>query len=332
MISKKNIALVAGGDSSEYVVSIKSAKGVYDSLDKELFNVFLVEIRGSVWEVVFPDDKRCDIDKNDFSFRYNDGKVIFDYAYIVVHGRPGEDGRLQGYFDMLGIPYSSCGVLPAALTFNKYINNQYLKSLNVRVADSIRLFNGQDIKSEDVVERLGLPVFIKPNDGGSSFGTTKVKNTEQIQEAINIAFKEGSEVIIERFIKGREVTCGCYKTGNKEVVFPITEVIPKNEFFDYDAKYNGEVTEVTPALIPADLTELIQNKTLRIYDLIGAKGIIRVDYIIPEDNEPVLLEINTNPGMTPTSFIPQQVRAAGLELREVLTEIIKDAFLTEKKG
>ncbi|MEG2946266.1 MAG: D-alanine--D-alanine ligase family protein, partial [Bacteroidales bacterium] len=241
-------------------------------------------------------------------------------------GTPGENGLLQGYFDLLRIPYSCCGVLAAAVTFNKYICNQLLKSFGIRVADSVVLRKGDAIATETVVTQIGLPCFVKPNVGGSSFGTTKVKTADQVQSAISTAFAEGEEVIIEAFMAGTEVTCGCYKVAGKEVVFPITEVVSKNEFFDYDAKYNADqVDEITPARIADEMTARIQLLTSRIYDLIGCKGIIRVDYIII-GNEPYLLEVNTTPGMTPTSFIPQQVRASGLEIREVLTEIIENEF------
>lgn len=321
----KNIAIIAGGFSSEYEVSLKSANGLYDFIDKDRYRLYIVMITKESWTVRLSDGSTPDIDKNDFSFLTSDGqKITFDYAYITIHGCPGEDGRLQGYFDMLGIPYSSCGVLAGALTFNKFVNNQFLKSLGYRVSDSIRLLEGQTVETDEIISKLGLPVFVKPNDGGSSFGITKVKEASQMQPAIEKAFAEGREVIIERFIQGTEVTCGCYKIKGKQVVFPITEVVTENEFFDYDAKYNGESQEITPARISQELTAEIQQKTLEIYDAIGAHGIIRVDYIIPTDHQPVLLEINTNPGMTAASFIPQQIQAAGLDIKDVMTEIIEN--------
>ena len=320
----KNIAIIAGGYSSEYEVSLRSAKGILGFIDKSRYNLFIVVIRKESWTVMMPDGSMPEIDKNDFSFLTGRQKVKFDFAYITIHGWPGEDGRLQGYFDMLDIPYSSCNVLASALTFNKFINNKFMKSLGIRTSDSIRLTKGQIADTDDVINQLGLPVFVKPNDGGSSFGVSKVKEASQLQPAIKKAFEEGNEVIIESFIQGTEITCGCYKTKTKHVVFPITEVITENEFFDYNAKYNGEVQEITPARISAELTTKVQQETLKIYDLIGAHGIIRVDYIIPDDNNPVLLEINTTPGMTATSFIPQQISAAGLDIKDVMTDIIED--------
>ena len=320
----KNIAIVAGGYSSEYEVSLKSAEGLYGFIDKSRYNLYIVLIVKETWTVKMPDGSMPEIDKNDFSFQAGGQKISFDYAYITIHGCPGEDGRLQGYFDMLGIPYSSCGVLAGALTFNKFINNQFLKSIGIKVSDSIRLLEGEKAETDDIISQLGLPVFVKPNDGGSSFGVAKVKEASQMQPAIEKAFSEGCEVIIERFVEGTEITCGCYKTKTKHIVFPVTEVVTENEFFDYNAKYNGEVQEITPARISSELTTKVQQETLKIYNLIGARGIIRIDYIIPEDNNPVLLEINTNPGMTATSFIPQQIRAAGLDIKDVMTDIIEN--------
>lgn len=327
---KKNIAIVAGGDSSEAVVSLKSAAGLSTFIDRERYNVYVATLKKGSWMVELGDGTKAVIDKNDFSFAEDGVVKKFDFAYITIHGTPGEDGRLQGYFDMIDLPYSSCNTLVSALTFNKFVCNHYLKGFGVRVADSIRLFGGQTIDTNEAVERLGLPLFVKPNVGGSSFGTSKVKSAGDLQGAIALAFAEGEEVILEQFVAGTEVTSGCYKTKDKFVLLPLTEVVTKNEFFDFDAKYNGEVDEITPARVSAAMTEKIQQKTAMIYDLLGAAGIIRVDYIIPADGEPVMLEVNTTPGMTATSFIPQQIRAAGLDIKEVMTEIIEDALLKRK--
>jgi D-alanine-D-alanine ligase len=324
---KRNIAVVAGGYSSEVVVSLRSAQGIVSFLDKERYNVFVVVLKKDEWYVLKDDERVADVDKDDFSFTpENDKKVKFDFAYITIHGTPGEDGRLQGYFEMLGIPYSSCGVLTSAITFNKYTCNKFLSTYGVKVAKSIRLFEEQTIDTDKAVAELGLPLFVKPNDGGSSFGVSKVKEPGQLQPAIKKAFDEGKEVVLESFIKGTEVTCGGYKTKDKTVIFPVTEVVTENEFFDYDAKYNGQVQEITPARISDELTKKIQNLTTSIYGFLDTKGLVRIDYIIPEDGEPFLLEINTTPGMTPTSFIPQQVRAAGLDIKDVLTDIIENEF------
>ena len=323
---KRNIAIVAGGDSSEIVISLKSAEGIFSFLDKDKYNVYIAIVKRDEWAVKLPGGEHTPIDKNDFSFRENGEIRHFDFAYITIHGTPGEDGRLQGYFDMIGMPYSSCGMFVSALTFNKFACNHYLKGFGVDIARSIHLFKGQTVTDEEVVSRLGLPVFVKPNDGGSSFGVTKVKTREQIQPAILKAFSEAQEVLVEAFMDGTEITCGCYKTKQKSVVFPITEVVTDNEFFDYDAKYNGQVDEITPARISDELTRRVQTLTSAIYDILGCSGIIRVDYIITAGDKINLLEVNTTPGMTATSFIPQQVRAAGLDIKDVMTDIIENKF------
>ncbi len=325
-MKKRTIAIVAGGDSSELVVSLRSAQGIYSFIDKERYNLYIVEMEGKRWEVVLPDGSKTPIDRNDFSFLEGGEKKNFDFAYITIHGTPGENGILQGYFDLIGMPYSSCNVLVSAITFNKFTCNQYLKGFGIRVSESMILRKGFEILDEEVINKVGLPCFIKPNAGGSSFGVTKVKTKEDIQPAIEKAFGESDEVMIEAFMKGTEITCGCYKTKNKEVVFPITEVVTGNEFFDYDAKYNGQVEEITPARIPEETAERVRLLTSAIYDILGCSGIIRIDYIITEGEKVNLLEINTTPGMTATSFIPQQVRAAGLDIKDVMTDIIEDHF------
>jgi len=324
---KKNIAIVAGGDSSEVVVSLKSAAGLYSFMDKERYNIHIVTIVGQLWQVEWSDTEKITIDKNDFSFSRTGIKTVFDFAYITIHGTPGENGILQGYFDLIGLPYSCCGVLAAALTFNKFTCNTYLKSFGVKVAESLVLRAGQTVSDKEVAEKIGFPCFVKPNVGGSSFGVTKVKSIEQLQPAISNAFSEGEEVMIEAFLSGTEITCGIYKTKSKTQVLPITEVVSENEFFDYDAKYKGQVQEITPARISAALTERVQKLTSAIYDILGCKGIVRIDYIISEGEVINLLEANTTPGMTTTSFIPQQIAAAGLNIKDVMTEIIENELI-----
>lgn len=321
---KKKIAIIAGGNSSEVIVSLKSAQGIYSFIDKKTYEVYIVTLIEKKWSVKLEDETEVDIDKNDFSFILNGEKILFDFAYITIHGTPGENGILQGYFDLIGLPYSCCGVLAAAITFNKFTCNQYLKGFGIPVAPSILLRKNEHIQNTVVVEKIGLPCFIKSNVGGSSFGVTKVKEEKQIQPAIEKAFAEGNEVIIEGFLQGTEVTCGMYKTHEKTQVFPITEVVSANEFFDFDAKYNGQVTEITPARIPQEVTNHIQQLTNQLYDILGCKGIIRADFIINKQNVPYLLEVNTTPGMTPTSFIPQQVKAAGMAVSSVMEDIIEN--------
>lgn len=323
---KRTIAIIAGGDSSELPVSLRSAQYLYSNMDKDRYQVYIVEMEGKRWEAILPDGSKTAIDRNDFSFQFNGSRIVFDFAYITIHGTPGENGILQGYFELLDIPYSTGNLLVSAITFNKFTCNQYLKGFGVRIAESLILRQGQSITEEEVVSRVGLPCFVKPNAGGSSFGVTKVKTADQIQTAIQHAFNESNEVIIESFIQGTEITCGCYKTREKSVILPITEVVTANEFFDYDAKYNGQVEEITPARIPEETADRVRKLTSAIYDLLGCSGIIRIDYIISEGEKLNLLEINTTPGMTKTSFIPQQVRAAGLEIKDVLTDIIENKF------
>ena len=321
----KRIAIVAGGDSSECEVSLRSADGIMSFIPDD-YEKYIVTIIGRKWEVHLPDDRRTPIDKNDFSFVADGKKFTFDFAYITIHGTPGENGILQGYFDLIGMPFSCCDVLASALTFNKYVCNCFLKNFDINVAESVLLRTNQMVDNESVVHKLGLPLFVKPAAGGSSFCTTKVKSKNMLQQAIEEAFAEADEVIVESFVDGTEVTCGMYKTKGKTVILPLTEVVSKNEFFDYNAKYNNQSDEITPARISDKLTEAIKQTTAQIYELIAAKGIIRADYIIEPSGRIVLLEVNTTPGMTPQSFLPQQIRAAGMDIAEVMRDIIEDSF------
>ena len=320
---KRTIAIVAGGDTSEYEVSLRSAQGIESFLDKDRYISYIVVMHGTDWHVQLPGGGTTPVDRNDFSFTLAGEKTRFDYAYIPIHGTPGEDGRLQGYFDMLRLPYSGCGVMASALTYNKFVCNQYLKGFGVRIAESLLLRRGQGIADEDVVQKIGLPCFVKPNLGGSSFGVSRVNTPAQIQPAIAKAFAEADEVLVEAFLDGTEVTCGCYKTKQHAVTFPVTEVVSHHEYFDYDAKYCGDSDEITPARIPDELSERVQKLTSAVYDIVGAAGLIRVDYIITEGSKINLIDVNTTPGMTATSFIPQQVRAAGLDISDVMTDIIE---------
>lgn len=327
---KRTIAIVCGGDSSEHDVSLRSAQGIYSFFDKERYDVYIVDVRGTDWHVEFPNGDIAPIDRNDFSF-VKDGKVVvFDYAYITIHGQPGENGVMQGYFDLIHLPYSTSGVLVEAMTFDKFVLNNYLRGFGVRVADSILLRRGESYDEAAIERRLGMPVFVKPAADGSSFGVSKVKNADQLAPALRVAFMESDEVMVEGFLNGVEISQGIYKTRQKTVVLPATEVVTKNEFFDYDAKYNGQVQEITPARLSPETAKAVAEETSRIYDILHANGIIRIDYIISKDaegNDQVnMLEINTTPGMTATSFIPQQVRAAGLDIKEVLSEIVENQF------
>ena len=323
---KKTIAIVCGGDSSEHDVSMRSAEGIASFIDPDRYNIYKVEVRAGKWEALLPDGQRSAVSKDDFSFQVAGSRVRPDFAYITIHGAPGENGELQGYFDLIKMPYSTSGVLVEAMTYDKFVLNNYMRAYGVSVADSLLVKTGRDkeVSDEEIVERIGLPCFVKPSRGGSSFGTTKVKTIEALRPAIDLALKEGEDVMVEAFMDGMELTCGCYKTREKSVVFPITEVVSKNEFFDYAAKYNNESDEITPARISDRLAERVSKLTSMLYDILGCYGIIRIDYIITAGDKINLLEINTTPGMTATSFIPQQVRAAGLDIRDVMTDIIED--------
>jgi D-alanine-D-alanine ligase len=325
---KRNIAIVCGGDSSEHDVSLRSAQGLYSFFDKERYNVYIADIKGQDWHVELAGGLTAKIDRNDFSFM-EDGKArLFDYAYITIHGTPGENGLLQGYFDLIGLPYSTSGVLVEAMTFDKFVLNQYLKGYGVSVADSMLIRQGYEglVSDDDIEQRIGMPCFVKPASDGSSFGVTKVKNKDQLAPAIRKAMMESPEVMVEAFLGGTEITQGCYKTREKTVLLPITEVVTSNEFFDYDAKYNGQVQEITPARIAPEVAERVGKVTSHIYDILHCNGIVRIDYIISPEGRISMLEVNTTPGMTATSFIPQQVRAAGLTMSEVLTDIVENQF------
>ena len=329
---KRNIAIVCGGDSSEHDVSMRSAQGLYSFFDKERYNIYVVDVKGQDWHVDLQNGDMAKIDKNDFSFKMDGKTVTFDYAYITIHGTPGENGLMQGYFELLHIPYSTSGVLVEAMTFDKYVLNNYLRGFGVNVAESVLLRRGEEDKysDEEIEKRIGMPCFVKPAADGSSFGVSKVKNADQLAPALRVAFMESNEVMVESYMKGTELSIGCYKTADKAVVFPATEVVTKNEFFDYDAKYNGQVQEITPARLSPETTKRVEEETSRIYDILHCNGIIRIDYIISKDadgNDKInMLEINTTPGMTATSFIPQQVRAAGLDIKDVLTDIVENQF------
>ena len=331
---KKTIAIVAGGDSSEHDVSLRSAEGIHSFLDKERYEVYIIEIKGMTWEAHLKDGSRSNVDRNDFSFMEGGKRIRPDFAYITIHGTPGENGILQGYFDLIHLPYSTSDVLVEAMTFNKFNLKQYLKGFGVSVSESLIVRKGFEhlITDDEIIEKIGLPCFVKPNAGGSSFGVTKVKSDDHIHEAILKAMHESDEVMVEAFMEGTEISQGCYKTQEKEVVLPATEVVSDNEFFDYNAKYNGQVREITPARLKEETAERVSLITSMIYDILGCNGIIRVDYIIThttdengKERERInMLEVNTTPGMTATSFIPQQVRAAGMDMKDVLTDIIEN--------
>ena len=321
----KTIAIVAGGDSPEFEVSVKSAGEVSNVLSSR-YITYTIMIQGTNW---FWEDQKGlyhNIDKNDFSLITDEYRIRFDAVFIAIHGTPGENGLLQGYFDMMSIPYTSCGAFCSALTFNKQACKLFLKEYKIPMADAILIREGDKPDPVSIINQIGLPCFVKPNDSGSSFGVTKVKKKEELLSAIGTAFRESNEVLIETFMDGREVACGVVKTKNKAIVLPVTEIISKNEFFDYEAKYSpGQSEEVTPADMPPAVSNEIQRLSSLIYDLLGCRGIVRVDFIVIGQN-PYFLEINTIPGMTEQSLIPKQAEAAEIPLEELYSMVVEDLF------
>ncbi|MGL4363786.1 MAG: D-alanine--D-alanine ligase [Bacteroidales bacterium] len=325
---KKKIAVLHGGFSSEAEVSEKSILNVFEWIDKTKYDAHKVKITPFDWQL----DNGTSIDKNSFSMRSPQGELIpFDAALVVIHGAPGENGTLQAYFDLIGIPYSTCNAFTSALTFNKFACKAFLKDMNLPMAKAMLIRKGEKVNIPAIINYLGLPIFAKPNNGGSSFGITKVKSENELQNAITNALKEDTEIILEEFIAGTELTCGVMILNDKETILPITEIVPQNEFFDYGAKYTGQAQEITPARISPELTKRIQQITMDIYKRLNCNGICRVDYILDQET-PYFLEINTVPGMTATSFIPQQIKAANLDITATLSQLIEDSLNRHPKN
>ena len=318
---KKNIAILAGGDSSESVISLQSAEQVRSILDQDKYNTFTVYVKGSEW--VLTSDQYCDmvINKDDFSFSYQSSKVKFDFALIMIHGTPGEDGKLQSYFDLLQIPYSTSDAFTSALTFNKFACKAFLQNFDVPMVESVLIRKEQNFDNATILAKTGLPCFVKPNAGGSSFGISKVKEASGLSKAIELAFKEDNEVIIEAFIDGIEVSNGILITKKEYIRLPVTEIDTDNEFFDYDAKYSGNAKEITPARLANNILENIKDQTKQIYQFLNCQGIVRVDYIVKE-NTPYFLEINTVPGMSAESIVPKQAKYINLSLSDLFDKII----------
>lgn len=334
----KNIAVIYGSDSSEWEVSVRSGQFTASQIDGEKYNVYEIFARFGSWSlaayrenggerIAMSEDVRPQIDKTDFSAVLDGRKIKFEYAYIMQHGTPGENGLMQGYLEMLGIPHSGCNAFVSAITFDKFSCKSYLKDVDfVKCADDIFLRKGESVEglAQKAVGKLGLPMFVKPTDGGSSFGVTKVKNEADFDKAVDYAFSEGNMLIAEAAIVGRELTCAVYFNGKENVALPVIEILTDNEFFDYEAKYNGHSKEVCPAQIPDSLREEIQLTSRKIYSHLGCSGLVRVDYICAEDGL-YFLEVNTIPGMTSASLVPQMVRAAGLSMTEFLSTVIENS-------
>lgn len=320
---KKNVVIIAGGNSSEYEISIQSGNHIFSEMDEERYHKYLMILKGRDWYIDL-NGESCPVDKNDFSFQHEGEKIVFDFAYITIHGNPGENGMLQGYLDIMGVPYSTCSVLSEALTFDKYTCTNYLQGFGIETTHPVLLFRGKEYDKEAILEAVGLPCFVKPNAEGSSFGVSKVKTKADFDTALKTAFEKCKEVLVEAFIDGTEFTCGLYKSGDKKVVFPVAEVIPKKEFFDYEAKYDAQMSEeIIPGRFPESVTDKIQNMASEIYDILRCEGIVRIDGFVQGDKV-IMLEVNTTPGMTANSFIPKMVKVMGITLKSVLTEIIEN--------
>ena len=312
----KKVAVIEGGYSKEKTISIKSAKTVFNNLDRTKFDPTRVLIDENEW-TAYDEDGRYSIDKNDFSFSKKNQKIQFEYAFIVIHGTPGEDGKLQSYLDMVGIPYNTSSAAIMALTFQKFHCNQFLKNFGINVPEAVLIKPEDAIDERQIIDKVKMPCFVKPTDGGSSFGVSKVKKESELLPAIKEAFNHGSEVIVEENIEGREVTCGVYRDSEGVKTLPITEIISENEYFDYDAKYNGRSKEVTPADFTDLMTSKIQSLSKEIYGVLGMKGIVRMDYIVNNNGNPFLIEINSIPGMSKESIVPQMASALNIKLSSI---------------
>lgn len=333
----KTIAVVYGSDSSEWEVACRSGEFTASRIDGDKYNIYEIFARFGKWQLVaykkmgamrvpLPEEARPEVDKTDFSLIVLGEKVKFDYVYVMQHGAPGESGQLQGYLEMLSIPFSSCSSAVSAIAFDKYACKSYIRDLDiVKCAPDAFIHKGSDVNAfaAEAASRLRFPVFVKPTIGGSSFGITRVTEPAKLATAVRYAFSEGPTVLVEQGIAGREFTCAAYETSGKVKALPIIEIVSENEYFDYDAKYHGHSREVCPAEVSEELSAMVQETTIKIYSNIGCAGVVRMDYIYAEDGL-YFLEVNTIPGMTSASLVPKMVRAAGLDMTEFLTDIIEN--------
>ena len=325
---KKTIALLTGGTTSEWVVSVKSAASVAQHLDPEKYDVYKIMINETGWFYEPENSAKVEVDKNDFSINFQGRKIKFDCAFIVIHGAPGEDGKLQGYFDMLGLPYTTCNALTSAVTMNKSYTKAVVSNIkNLNLAKSLLLFK-ESYDINEVKSALKLPFFVKPNNGGSSIGMSKVKHQDELQAALDKAFNEDNQILVEEFVDGREFSVGVYKTKDKIVVLPATEVIPPNEFFDFDAKYTpGATEEITPGRMTDEERAKVEQVVIDVYRTLNCKGAVRIDYFLQKNTgDFYFIEINTVPGQTTSSFIPLQIGFTGLKLQDFYSEIIEETF------
>lgn len=324
-MKRLKIALLAGGDSPEREIALQSAAQIEAALDPGKYDVSLIDLRGRDWHYTAPDGRQWQVDKNDFSLTVDGLRTEFEYALIIIHGTPGEDGRLQGYLDMMDIPYSSCSMVSSVLTFDKITTKRTLAGRGIRLAREIFLRRGEACDTAHIVATLGLPLFVKPNASGSSFGVTKVRTAAELPAAIETAFAQGGEILIEECIAGREMGCGAMIAGGKEYLFPITEIIPQKEFFDYEAKYTaGRSEEITPADIAPEVKAELNRMTLEAYRACRCSGVVRVDFIVTPSGKPYFIELNSIPGMSAGSIVPKQVRAMGMTLGELYDIVIAE--------
>ncbi|MEQ1553839.1 MAG: D-alanine--D-alanine ligase [Ferruginibacter sp.] len=324
---RKKIALITGGYSGESVISYKSAETIQNNIDTQKWDCYLIDIHPNGWFYKNSNEEKINIDKNDFSLTIDGAKINFDAVLVGLHGTPGEDGKLQGYFDCLKIPYTSCNAATSALTFNKRYTVAVAAFSGINVAKSVHLFKYENINAEQILQQIGLPVFVKPNNGGSSIGMSKVNKAEYLKAALDKAFKEDEQVLVEEFIQGREFTIGVYKTKGKIVTLPMTEVTTKNDFFDFEAKYEGKSEETTPAIVTEKIKKQIEDAASKIYAVFNCNGVVRIDFIYNEIKEmPFMLEINTVPGQSAASIIPQQVAAAGSNLKAFYSSLIEECL------
>ena len=323
---KRNIAVVTGGNSGEYEISLKSGANIANCLDKSLYNIYLIHLHKKEWTYKNKQGEIYAVDKNDFSLLIKNEKINFDCAFIAIHGNPGEDGKLQGYFEMMDIPYVGCDVMVSSLTFNKYYCNHMVTSHGVKIAISVHFFKNEVIDEENIIKTVGLPCFVKPCNSGSSVGVSKVNQISGLKTAIALAFEHDNQILIERFVKGREITCGVLKIRDNVQSLAITEVVSKKEYFDFEAKYDTSLSEeITPAPIPKEIEQQCKQTSEKIYTILGCKGIVRIDYIYNEEGL-FFIEINTIPGQTNESIVPKQIRHVGLNFSDLCTQFIEEAI------
>lgn len=322
---KRNIAIIAGGDSGEYEISIKSSAVVKKHLDPLKFDSYVIIFRGKDWFYQDANEDLFPVNKEDFTIDLPGRKISFDGVFVAIHGTPGEDGKVQGYFDMLGLPYTSCDQFTSAITFDKFFCNHFVSSFGVNISSSLVIKKGEKVSEDELLSRISIPLFVKPNRGGSSVGTSKVKTREELLPAIEKAFKEDSQVMLEEHIPGRELSCGTITYHGEVITLPITEILSKKEFFDYEAKYEGMSEEVTPAMIPSEIASQVSHTSLRLYKLLNCRGMVRFDYIL-NGEKLYFLEVNSVPGMSELSIVPQQALKAGISLQDLFTETMLNAL------